>query len=119
MEYLKKAEEQENREWYCHMAKDHFAYVGAYRKCIYEIEQLKKELWNIIMDSKVEMYSRIQATKEPHSLSKTSVLLLRDLPFVSNLAKFYDNDILNLDYNNSPYPKEICSKKSNQILAEN
>ena len=29
MEYLKKAEEQENREWYYHMAKDHFAYIGA------------------------------------------------------------------------------------------
>ena len=26
LEYLKKAEEQENREWYYHMAKDHFAY---------------------------------------------------------------------------------------------
>src|SRR3954451_22384586 len=25
--YLKKAEEQENREWYYHMARDHFAYV--------------------------------------------------------------------------------------------
>ncbi len=25
-----------------YMTKDHFAYVGAYRKCIDEIEQLKK-----------------------------------------------------------------------------
>ena len=100
LEYLKKAEEQESREWYYYMARDHFAYVGAYRKCIDEIEQLKKEMWNIIMDSKAEMYSRIQATKELHSLSKTSVLLLRDLPFVANLSKFYDEDILNSNYNN-------------------
>jgi hypothetical protein len=90
MEYLKKAEDQENREWYYHMARDHFAYVGAYRKCIDELDILKKEMWNIIMDSKAEMYSRVQATKELHSLSKTSVLLLRDLPFVTNLSKFYD-----------------------------
>ena len=44
LEYLKKAEEQESREWYYHMAKDHFAYVGAYRKCTDQIEQLKKEM---------------------------------------------------------------------------
>jgi hypothetical protein len=95
MEYLKKAEEQENREWYYCMAKDHFAYVGAYRKCIDEIEQLKKEMWNITMDTKAEMHVRVQATKELHSLSKTSVLLIRDLPFVSNLSKLYDKDIIN------------------------
>jgi hypothetical protein len=40
LEYLKKAEEQENREWHYHMARDHFADVGTYRKCIDEIEQL-------------------------------------------------------------------------------
>ena len=32
LEYLKKAEEQENREWYYHMAMDHFAYVGGIQK---------------------------------------------------------------------------------------
>ena len=42
LEYLKKAEEQENREWYYHMAKDHFAYVGAYRKCIDETRAAEK-----------------------------------------------------------------------------
>lgn len=99
LEYLKKAEEQENREWYYHMARDHFAYVGAYRKCIDEIEQLKKELWKIIMDTKVEMYNRIQATKELHSLSKTYTLLIKDLPFVTNLSKFYDDAALDSNYN--------------------
>ena len=63
LEYLKKAEEQENREWYYHMARDHFAYIGAYRKCIDEIEQLKKEMWNIMMDSKAEMYTGFRPPK--------------------------------------------------------
>ena len=118
LEYLKKAEEQENREWYYHMARDHFAYVGAYRKCIDEIEQLKKEMWNIIMDSKAEMYSRIQATKELHSLSKTSVLLLRDLPFVTNLSKFYDEDMLNSNYNNITQSKNEYSNRNTQEIVK-
>ena len=116
LEYLKKAEEQESREWYYHMAKDHFAYVGAYRKCIDEIEQLKKEMWNIIMDSKVDMNSRIQATKELHSLSKTSVLLIRDLPFVTNLSKFYDQDMLNSNYNNITQSKNQYSNRNNRDI---
>jgi hydroxymethylpyrimidine/phosphomethylpyrimidine kinase len=28
LEYLKKAEEQENKEWYLRLAKDHFSYIG-------------------------------------------------------------------------------------------
>ena len=43
IEYLKKSEEEENRRWYHHLAKDHFAYVGVYRKTIDEIEQCKKD----------------------------------------------------------------------------
>ena len=118
LEYLKKAEEQENREWYCHMARDHFAYVGAYRKCIDEIEQLKKEMWNIIMDTKAEMSCRVQATKELHSLSKTSVLLLRDLPFVTNLSKFYDENMLNSNYNNIIQSKNVYSNRNTQEIAK-
>ena len=118
LEYLKKAEEQENREWYVHMAKDHFAYVGAYRKCIDEIEQLKKEMWKIIMDTKAEMSWRIQATKELHSLSKTSVLLLRDLPFVTNLSKFYDENMLNSNYNNTIQSKNEYSNRNTQETAK-
>jgi hypothetical protein len=119
LEYLKKAEEQENREWYYHMARDHFAYVGAYRKCIDEIDLLKKEMWNIIMDTKAEMYSRIQATKELHSLSKTSVLLIKDLPFVTNLSKFYDEDMLNSKYNNILQSKnEYLSRNNQEIVRE-
>ncbi len=55
-----------------------------------EIQQLKKENWRIVMDPKVEHSVKIQAAKELHSLSKTSVLLLRDLSFVANLSKYYD-----------------------------
>jgi hypothetical protein len=52
------------------------------------MEHLKKELWNIIMGSKVDMNNRNQATKELYSLSKTSTLLIKDLPFVTNLSSF-------------------------------
>ena len=105
------------REWYSHMAKDHFAYIGAYRKCIDEIEQLKKEMWNIIIDTKTEMNNRIQATQELHSLSKTSVLL-RDLPFVTNLSKFYDKEILNSNYDNyNPlHLKGTNSNKNDRLI---
>jgi hypothetical protein len=88
LKYLKKAEAQEKGEWYYHIVKDQFAYVGAYRKCKDEMEHLKKELWNIIMGSKVDMNNRNQATKELYSLSKTSTLLIKDLPFVTNLSSF-------------------------------
>ncbi len=101
--YLKKAEEQENKEWYYRLAKDHFAYIGAYRECIDEIHQLKKENWRIVMDPKVDYLIRIKAAKELHSLSKTSVLLLRDLSFVANLSKYY---------NVSKFEKALPSKSS-------
>jgi len=100
LEQLKKTEEQENREWFYHMARDHFAYVGAYRKCIDEISQYKKELWNIVIDSKTDQSVRIQALKELHSLSKTYTLLIKDIPFVTNISKDYDKDILNSNYGN-------------------
>src|SRR5690348_4979715 len=87
LEYLKKTEEQENKEWFYHMAKDHFAYVGAYRKCIDEISQYKKEVWDIVLDLKTDHNTRIQALKELHSLSKTYTLLIKDIPFVTNISK--------------------------------
>ncbi len=116
LEYLKKAEEQENREWYYYMAKDHFAYVGAYRKCIDEIEQYKKEIWNIIMDSKTDHPTRIQAFKELHNLSKTYTLLIKDLPFITNLSKYYDKDILESNYS---YNDSLYSNKNNQDIQKN
>jgi hypothetical protein len=119
LEYLKKAEEQEDKEWYLRLAKDHFAYVGAYRKCIDEIEQYKREMWNIIIDSKTERYTRIQAFKELHNLSKTYPLLVKDLPFVTNLSKYYDKDIINSNYNNSLQSTRIYSNNNNQVIDKN
>jgi hypothetical protein len=36
LEQLKKTEEQENKEWYMRLAKDHFAYIGIHRNCYVE-----------------------------------------------------------------------------------
>ena len=71
------------------------------------------------MDSKVEMYCRVQATKELHSLSKTSVLLLRDLPFVTNLSKFYDEDILDSNSNNITQSTNQYSNRNNRDIDNN
>jgi hypothetical protein len=61
------------------MAHDHYAYVGAYRKCIDEIEQYKKEVWNIVIDSKTDHFTRIQVLKELHGLPKTYTLLIKGI----------------------------------------
>ena len=71
------------------------------------------------MDSKVDMNNRIQATKELHSLSKTYTLLIKDLPFVTNLSKFYDQDMLNSNFNNSLKSKGIYSNKNEQDINKN
>ena len=90
LEYLKKAEEQENKEWYLRLAKDHFSYIGIHREALDEIQQLKNELWKIIMNSKSENSVKIAAVKELHNLVKTKVLILRDLPFITRISKYYD-----------------------------
>ena len=43
------------------MAHDHFAYVGAYHKCIDEIAQYEKEVWSLVLDSKTDYSFRIHA----------------------------------------------------------
>ncbi|MDR4492427.1 MAG: hypothetical protein R2685_16280 [Candidatus Nitrosocosmicus sp.] len=95
IEYLKKSEEEENRKWFYHLAKDHFAYVAAYRKAIDEIELYKKELWKLYIDKRTSQSEKIQIKKELHSLTKTYTLLLRDLPFVHNLTNYYDMGFFN------------------------
>jgi hypothetical protein len=77
-----------------------FAYVAAYRKCIDEISQYKKEVWNMVIDSKTDHSLRIQAIKELHSLSKSYTLLIKDIPFVTNISKDYDKEILDSNYSN-------------------
>ena len=97
------------------MAHDHFAYVGAYRKCIDEISQYKKELWGMIIDSKTDNSTRIQALKELHSLSKTYTLLIKDIPFVTNISKDYDKVIINSNYGDLSHPKTTYSNYDNQV----
>src|SRR6476660_7803684 len=90
LEQLKKAEEQENREWYFRLANDHFAYIAVYREAIDSLHQLTHELWKIVMDDKSSQSDKTAAIKEIHNIEKTKVLLLRDLPFITRLSKFYD-----------------------------
>ncbi|MDQ3084646.1 MAG: hypothetical protein M3Q77_07525 [Thermoproteota archaeon] len=113
IEYLKKSEEAENKEWYFNLAKDHFAYVGVHRKAIDELEQCKKELWSLMMDPNATNMEKIQIIKELHNLTKTSTLLLRDLPFVTNLSKYYNLDLADPDYTKTRESQNDQSNKDN------
>ena len=114
IEYLKKSEEIEDKKWYYSLAKNHFAYVGAYRKAVDEIEQLQKELWSMMMDPLTTNLEKVHIIKELHSLTKTYTLLLRDLPFISNLTKYYDlHDMENHRHKSSPY----VSRESDNIVS--
>ena len=42
------------------------------------------------MNSKSEHSVKIAAVKELHNLVKTKVLILRDLPFITRISKYYD-----------------------------
>jgi hypothetical protein len=94
---MKEIEYWDTREWFYELARDSIAYMGCYRKALDMLDQLEKELWIIIMNSKVEVSARVMAVREMHSITKTSVLLLRDLPFITNLSKMYDLSDLDPD----------------------
>ena len=83
----------------------------------------------MMMDSDTTNMEKVQVIKELHNLTKTSVLLLRDLPFVSNLSKYYDlrlaephydkNDHLlknQLNEDNEKREKEIIERKVSEHL---
>jgi hypothetical protein len=106
LEYLKKAEEQENREWYMRLAHVHFAIIGVYRDAIDQLQQLTQELWKIVMDDRSTQSDKTAAIKEIHNIEKTKVFLLRYLPFITRISKYYDLTL----YNN-----EIPNKSSNSI----
>jgi hypothetical protein len=72
------------------IAKDHFSYIGIHMEALDEIQQLKNELWNIIMNSKSGYSDKTAVVKELHNLVKTKCLLLMDLPFITRLSKYYD-----------------------------
>jgi hypothetical protein len=76
------------------MAKDHFSYIGIHRDALDEIQQLKKEIWKIILHSKSINLVKIPAVKELYSLVKTKVLILIDLPFITRTSKYYDLSII-------------------------
>jgi hypothetical protein len=71
LEYLKKAEDQENRDWYMRLAKDHWAYIEVFHKTMDELEECKKQNWSIVMDPKTEPSVKVHALKELHNLSKS------------------------------------------------
>ena len=127
LEYLKKAEEQENREWYFRLAKDHFAYIAVYRNAIDSLQQLIHELWQIVMNDKSSLSDKTAAMKEIHNIEKTKVLLLRDLPFITRLSKYYDltlsNSSLSIKSSNSidnkPKPIPNLLDKENKDRYEN
>jgi len=98
---IKRKHEADNHAWYYNLARDRFAYIGVYRKCIDEIEVYKEGLWRLIMDPAESGPVKLGAYRELHNLSKTSVLLLKDLPFIMSLSKRYDpNDL-------DPYRQDI------------
>jgi len=115
------------------LAKDQFAYINIFRKAIDEVEEYKKHLWLMVLDREVERPVKVQALKELHSLSKTYTLLLKDLPFVTRLTKYYDKDIFSSDYNyldkrysnnqeferNLTKEKDINNSKDKKIIANN
>jgi hypothetical protein len=121
LEFLKKAEEQENRDWYMRLAQDHFAYIGIHRNMIDELEQIKKGLWEIIMDPKSEPSVKISAAKEIHAVSKTKTLILRDLPFITQLSRFYDTSKLDKHFPNNADSSSVSAFENNKqkMLAHN
>jgi len=94
---LRRMQLNDDRYWFYELARDQYAYVSAYRQAIDEVSLCKKQLWSIIMDSDTEPNTKISAIRELHQLIKTNVLLLRDLPFVVNLSKYFDISKLDPD----------------------
>src|SRR5689334_5415645 len=100
------------------LAKDHWAYINVFHKTIDEIEEFKKQNWLIVIDLKIGHSVRIQALKELHSLSKSYALIVKDLPFVTNLTKYYDRTLLFINNNDMEEDSKdkTFSNKENQKL---
>lgn len=89
---IAKREHDFDLKWFYSISRDRIAYIGLYRKCIDELELVKKECWNIVMNPSVKDSVKIKSLREIHSVTQTIVLLLRDLPFVANLSNYYDQE---------------------------
>ena len=91
------------------------------------LQQIKHELWKIVMNDKSELSDKTAAMKEIHNIEKTKVLLLRDLPFITRLSKYYDltlsNSSLSIKLSNSidnkPKPIPNLLDKENKDRYEN
>jgi hypothetical protein len=96
------------------LAKDHFSYIGIHRDALDEIQQLKNELWKIIMNSKSGYSEKIASIKELHNLVKTKCLLLRDLPFITRISKYYDLTLFDNGVSNSSKSSSSTIFKDNK-----
>lgn len=101
IQQLIKNQKAEDKQWYYHMARDNIAYVSAYRKAITSIEEYQREIWLLTISEKSDPNTKLNCYKELHALTKTLILLLRDLPFVTQLSKYYDIDKITDEYINS------------------
>lgn len=101
----------QDRKWYITYAKDQYAYIGVYRKCIDELDSLRKECWRLIMLNTTREETKIAAMREIHNIVKTQVLLIRDLPFIMDLSKYYDPTIIDIG---DKKPKTIIKLGNNQ-----
>lgn len=99
IETLKRLEYLDNKQWYYNLAKDNFAYIGLYRRCVDELELVRQECWHLVLHPQTERPVKVQALREIHNVIKTQVLLVRDLPFIMNLSKYYDPKLLDPDNN--------------------
>ena len=76
--------------WYRKLSIDQFAFIGNYKKSIDEIDQQKSELWQIFDISKTTPTRKIKIIRGLHKLTITYTLLLRHLPFVTNLSDYFN-----------------------------
>lgn len=98
VEQLIKIIKAEDRKWYYYMARDNFEYVSVYRKAITSIEEYQREIWLLTISPNSDNDTKLNCYKELHNLTKTLVLLLRDLPFITQLSKYYDIDKITSEY---------------------
>jgi hypothetical protein len=78
-----------DRYWFYEVVRDQYAYVTAYRQAIDGVSLCKKQLRPKIMNPDIEPSIKISAIRDLYNLIKTDALLLRDLPFVVNLSKYF------------------------------
>lgn len=94
---IAKREHDYDLKWFYSVSRDRIAYIGLYRKCMDEIDECKRISWRIADDPQTTSEVKVKAIKELHQLSRTSVLLARDLPFVTKLSDYFNHEPLPLD----------------------